>query len=419
MKKRITLLFIVAGLLGFFMLFSGYSEGATGELEIFSWWAGDEGPALEALIKIYVAQNPGVNVNNATVTGGSGVNAKAVLKTRMLGGQPPDTFQIHAGQELIGTYVVGDRMQDLTPLFKAQGWMNAFPKDLIKLVGTDKGIWSVPVNIHRANVLWYVPANLKKWGVTVPKTWDEFFAAADKLKAQGITPLALGENWTVAHLWEDVALAVLGPDKYDQLWSGKLAFNSADGQNVWKMLVKILSYVNTDYASLSWQQATDMVLNGKAAFNIMGDWAVGYMTTTKKLKAGTDFGWAAAPGNAGIFMFLADSFGLPKGVKNEKAVTEWLKLMGSKEGQDAFNPLKGSISARKDSDLSKYSDYSKSAAKDLQSNRVVGSMQHGVVANEGFLNAFQTLMGTFLTNLDPVKAANTANDLAKKNGIGK
>ncbi|HEQ71729.1 MAG TPA: carbohydrate ABC transporter substrate-binding protein [Spirochaetia bacterium] len=419
MKKRITMFVMVAALVSFTMLFSGFPEGASGELEIFSWWAGDEGPALDALIKVYVAHNPSVKVNNATVTGGAGVNAKAVLKTRMLGGKPPDTFQVHAGQELIGTWVVANRMEDLTFLFKDQGWMDVFPKDLIKLIGTDKGIWSVPVNIHRSNVMWYIPANLKKWGVSVPKTWDEFFAVADKLKAKGVTPLALGENWTTIHLWESVALGVLGPDKWDALWTGKLAFNSADAINVWKVFGRILDYVNTDYASLSWQQASDLVINGKAAFNIMGDWAAGYFMTTKKLRPNVDFGWITPPGNQGVFMFLADSFGLPKGAKNRTAAIEWLKVCGSKEGQDAFNPLKGSVAARKDSDLRKYSVYSQSAAKDLQSNRVVGSLMHGVVANEGFMNDFQKVMEGFLTNKDADRAARSASDLARKNKIGR
>ena len=78
----------------------------------------------------------------------------------------------------------------------------------------------------------------------------------------------------------------------------------------------------------------------------MGDWAAGYLTTTKKLKAGTDFGWSASPSTNGTFIMLADSFGLPKGAKDPAEVNNWLKLLGSKEGQDAFNPLKGSIAAR-------------------------------------------------------------------------
>ncbi|MDY7029508.1 MAG: ABC transporter substrate-binding protein, partial [Spirochaetota bacterium] len=162
----------------------------SGELEIFSWWAGDEGPALEALIDLYTDNNPQVEVINATVTGGSGVNAKAVLKTRMLGGDPPDSFQVHAGQELIGTWVAAERMLDLTPLFEDQGWMDVFPEDLVNLIGTENGIWSVPVNVHRSNVMWYIPENLDEWGLEAPKSWDEFLEIADDIEAQGVVPLS-------------------------------------------------------------------------------------------------------------------------------------------------------------------------------------------------------------------------------------
>ena len=233
-----------------------------GQLEIFSWWAGDEGPALQALIDLYTKQNPGVEVVNATVTGGSGVNAKAVLKTRMLGGEPPDSFQVHAGQELIGTWVKADRMEDLTFLFKEQGWMNVFPEGLIKNIGTDDGIWSVPVNIHRSNVMYYVPANLKKWGVKVPNSWDDFFAIAPELKKQGVVPLALAQNWTVNHLWESVALAAIGADNWDALWAGKLRFDSPEAIKAWELFGKVLEFTNQDASSLSWQQATDMVVDG-------------------------------------------------------------------------------------------------------------------------------------------------------------
>jgi len=388
-----------------------------GDLEIFSWWAGDEGPALAALIDIYKKENPGVNVINATVTGGSGVNAKAVLKTRMLGGEPPDSFQVHSGQELIGTWVKADRMEDLTPLFKEQGWLDVFPKGLIKLIGTDKGIWSVPVNIHRSNVMWYVPANLKKWGINPPKTWDEFFAAAKTLKAKGVVPLSLAQNWTCNHLWESVALASMGPDKWDALWAGKLAFDSPEMVKAWELFGKVLQYTNADASSLSWQQATDMVIDGRAAFNIMGDWAAGYMTTTKKLAPGEGYGWLASPGTAGNFMFLADSFGLPKGAPHRDNAIAWLKVLGSKEGSDTFNPLKGSISARKDSDLSKYNAYLQSSAKAFSKDRVVGSLAHGVAANETFMGGFASVMEMFLKSKNPQAAAKACAQLAKKAGI--
>lgn len=394
-------------------------DDLSGELEIFSWWAGDEGPALEALIAEYNTLHPNVEVNNATVTGGSGVNAKAVLKTRMLGGDAPDAFQVHAGQELIGTWVVADRMEDLTFLYEQEGWMDAFPQGLLDLLSTDEGIWSVPVNIHRSNVMWYIPANLEQWGVQAPATWDDFLAICPTLQDQGITPLAVGENWTQIHLWENVAVSMLGADGWNALWAGEKAFTDDDVVATWDMFGKILDCSNADVdaATLSWQQATDKVVNGEAAFNVMGDWAAGYMVTTLGLEPETGFGWVAAPGTDGIFIMLSDSFGLPVGAPDRDNAIAWLQLLGSKEGQDIFNPLKGSIAARLDSDLSLYNVYSQSAAADWQSATIVGSLAHGAVANEAFSGEFPTVMELFLGSRNATAAGNASEVVCIQSGI--
>ncbi len=397
---------------------AGQADDLSGQLEIFSWWAGDEGPALEALIALYSSLYPNVEVINATVTGGSGVNAKAVLKTRMLGGTPPDSFQVHAGQELIGTWVKAERMEDLTFLYEEEGWMDAFPQDLIGLLGTEDGIWSVPVNIHRSNIMWYNPAKLEEWGVEAPTTWAEFLEIAPTLQEKGVLPLSLAANWTANHLWESVALGALGPEKWNALWAGELAWTSPEVVAAWDLFGQILQYTNEDAAGLSWQQATDMVVDGRAAFNVMGDWAAGYMATTLGLEPGTGFGWVASPDTGGEFMFLADSFGLPLGSPNRDNAIAWLKVLGSKEGSDAFNPLKGSISARLDSDMSLYNAYSQSAAADFGSNVIVGSLAHGVTANEGFMNDFATVMEMFLASRDAQQAAMAAQAIAIQNGIG-
>ncbi|ACO45341.1 extracellular solute-binding protein [Deinococcus deserti] len=396
------------------------SASAAGKVEIFSWWAGDEGPALEALIKLYEQKYPSVKVDNATVSGGAGTNAKAVLKTRMLGGTPPDSFQAHAGQELIGTWVVANRMEDLTPLFKSEGWNKAFPQDLIKLISTKDGIWSVPVNVHRSNVMWYNPAKLKAWGVTAPKTWPEFLSTCAKLKAKGVAaPLVVGENWTQQHLWENVMIGTLGAQNWENLWTGKLKFTDPKVVGAFTTFGKVMDCTNKDASGLSWQQASDRIAAGTSAFNIMGDWAAGYYTTTKKLTPGKDFGWAPSPGTTKVFVMLADSFGLPKGAKNRTEAMNWLKVLGSKQGQDAFNPLKGSIAARIDSDLSKYNTYSKSAAADWKSNKIVGSMAHGAVAPESFMSAFGAIIDQFVAGRDAKGAANAAQQLATRAGIGK
>jgi glucose/mannose transport system substrate-binding protein len=397
----------------------GLSTANAGELEIFSWWAGDEGPALEALIDLYEEQYPDVEVENATVTGGAGVVARAVLKTRMLGGQPPDSFQVHAGEELIGTWVVANRMEDLTWLFEEEGWFDVFPPDLIELISTADGIWSVPVNIHRSNVMWYIPANLEEWGVEAPTTWDAFLEICPTLQEQGVTPLSIGENWTVQHLWESVALASLGPDAYAQLWTRELAFDDPAVVEAFELFGEVMACTNPDAAGLSWQQATDRVVDGEAAFNIMGDWAAGYMVTTLGLEPGVDMGWAPSPGTDGVFMVLSDSFGLPVGATNREEAIDWLRLVGSLEGQDAFNPLKGSIAPRLDSDMSLYNEYLQSAAEDFASDRQVGSIVHGTAAKEAFMSQFATVIEIFLDTGSPQSAANAAEAVAIQTALGR
>lgn len=396
----------------------GTAAFAQGRLEIFSWWAGDEGPALDALIELYEAEYPGVEVVNATVTGGSGVNARAVLKTRMLGGDPPDSFQVHAGQELIGTWVAAKRMEDLSSLFQEQGWYDAFPPGLIDLIQTDDGTWSVPVNVHRSNVMWFIPANLEKWGVSAPTNWDEFAAICPTLQAEGVTPMVMGENWTQQHLWESVALATLGAEDYNRLWTAELPFTDPKAVAIWDTFGKIVDCSNDDAAGLSWQQATDRLVNGDAAFNIMGDWAAGYMTTTLGLTPGTEYSWQASPGTDGTFIMLADSFGLPVGAPDREEAIHWLELVGSKQGQDAFNPLKGSISPRLDSDLSLYDAYGQSAAADYQSDVIVGSLVHGAVAKEAFMSEFATVMEIFLASHNSEQAANAAQAIATQVSLG-
>jgi glucose/mannose transport system substrate-binding protein len=410
MSKRFIVLFVVAALLVATLVPAVRAQEVSGELEIFSWWAGDEGPALEALIALYNEQYPNVKVINATVTGGSGVNARAVLKTRMLGGDAPDSFQVHAGQELTGTWVVSGRMQDLTDLFNEEGWLEAFPPAVIEQISYEGGIYSVPVNIHRSNVMWYVPAKLEEFGVTVPSTLNDFFAACETLQSQGVTPLVVGEAWTVNHLWESIALGVLGAEAWSGIWTGETAPDGPEMVEVWETFGRVLDCTNIaeDASGLSWQQATDKVIAGEAAFNIMGDWAAGYMSTTLGLTPGEGFGYAPAPSTAGNFLWLSDSFGLPVGAPNPEATLAWLKVLGSIDGQNAFNPLKGSIPARVDAvdaapDL--YNAYLQSAAADWGSNTLAPSLVHGTAANERFMGDFNTVMEIFLTSRSAEAAA--------------
>lgn len=374
-------------------------EEMASQVEVFSWWTGGgEAAGLEAMIGVFAEKYPDIEFVNAAVAGGAGTNARAVLATRLQAGDAPDSWQGHAGQELIGTYVAADQLEPVNFLFEENGWLEVMPETLIPLISQDGNIYSVPVNIHRANVLWYNPTVLSENGVDVPTSLDEWFAAMDALQAAGMdAPLAMGEQWTALHLFETVLLASLGPDAYEALWDGSGDWGSAEVTAALNDFAKVLTYVNSDASALTWQDASQLVVNGDAAFNVMGDWAEGYFREIG-FEPNTGYGWAAVPGTGGNFQFLSDSFVLPKGAPHRDAAIAWLTVAGSIEGQDAFNPVKGSIPARSDADRSLYGEYLLSAMDDWASDRVVGSLTHGVVANDAFKSEIDTALGLFLAD---------------------
>lgn len=392
---------------------------AESKLEIFSWWtAGGEAEGLEQFFTVYKGQNAGVQIVNATVAGGAGANAKAVLKNRMLGGDPPDSFQVHGGQELIDTWVVPGKMAPITDVWEEQGWRDVYPEQLVEMVTHDGEIYSVPANVHRGNVLWFNKKVFADNNLEAPQTFDEFFAAAEKLKAAGIAPLALGDKlkWEAAHLFEDVLLGSLGPDGYRGLWTGETAWDGPEVTQALETFDRMLDFVNEDHAAHTWDSATQLVLDGKAAMTVMGDWAHGYFLS-KGSEPDVDYGWAPAPGTDGSFMVVTDTFGLPKGAPHPNAARAWLEVVGSKEGQEAFNPKKGSICARTDCDMSVFDVYLRSSAEDFKSNELTPSEAHGSAAPEGFATEFNDIVASFVTNRDAGATMSALKQACIDNGM--
>ncbi|MEU4328023.1 ABC transporter substrate-binding protein [Nonomuraea dietziae] len=382
---------------------SGTGGGGKQQVEVFSWWTGPgEADGLKAMKEIFEKENPNLTFFDAAVAGGSGDKAKALLQSKLQADTPPDTFQGHAGAELLGYIKAGD-LEDLTFLYDELKLKDAFPAQLVEQISHEGKIYSVPVNIHRSNILWFNPSVLKEAGVAAaPKTIEEFIAALEKVKAKGKIPLSIGSEWTVTHLMESVLLGSLGTDAYNALFKPGADWGSAAVTKALNDFAKIMSYAGDPQDD--WQPAAAQVAEGQAAFNIMGDWAYGYFHNPpegglgKKSKA--DFDWAPSPGTEGTYMWLSDSFTLPKGAKNRDGAVAWLKVAASKEGQDAFNPKKGSIPARKDADAALYTDYLGDALKDWSSNKLAGSVQHGVAVSQPWLASINESVGLFIGTKD-------------------
>src|ERR1700686_4552383 len=235
------------------------SFAADKKLEIFSYWTSSgEAAALDALFQATKRADPGIEFINATVAGGASL-AQPVLQARLAGGNPPDSWQVHPGWELLGQYVQANYCEPITDRYKTEGWDEVVPKDLIDMLTKNGQTYAVLVGIHRGNDLWYNKKVLDKNGIKIgdKMTFDEFFAAAEKLKAAGVTPLAVGDSgiWATAELFENTLLGTLGPQGWIDLFSGKMAWDDPKVKQAAQTYGKMLGYQNADHSALSWDQA--------------------------------------------------------------------------------------------------------------------------------------------------------------------
>jgi glucose/mannose transport system substrate-binding protein len=377
---------------------SGSGGGGPKTVEVFTWWAdGGEKKGLDGLVSTFTSACQGQQFKNGAVAGGAGANAKQVLASRLQQNQPPDTFQAHAGAELVD-YIDAGQIQDLSADYEAWGLKQAFPQGLVDNLTVDGKIYSVPANIHRANVVWSNKKVVSAAGITSdPKTLDEFIADLNKLKAKGISaPLAVGKDWTQLMLFESVLITDLGADKFSGLWKGTTDWKDPLVTKSINDFKTLLTYTNKDRDALDWTDAEKLVMDGKAGYQLMGDWEAADLDA----KGFKGYAWFTFPGNGTTFQWLADSFVLPKGAKNVDGTKCWLKTVGSADGQKAFNTAKGSIPARTDATPSDYPKYQQSAMADWKSATQVPSCAHGSACSQGWQGAANSAIGAFSTNTD-------------------
>lgn len=390
---------VITGLLvGSLSLAGAVQAGSGSKLIIFSWWtAGGETDALQALLDTYRENEPEVEVVNVTIAGGAGTNAKGMLKARMLSGEPVDSFQVHAGSELIDSWVKTGFLQPITDLWVKNRWFDVFPPQLVEMLSYKEEVYAVPVGVHRGNVLWYNRTLLMDYGLSPPRTFDEFFAVAETLRQQGIVPLAVASKnkWPVTHLFESILVGAGGPQFYRDLMAGKIPWNDTKVKETLRILEKMMGYANLNHPVLTWDQACEAVLKGDAAMTIMGDWAKGYFTARGAIP-GHEYDMVPAPNTKGIFIVIIDTFVLTKEAPHRENALAWLETVGGVEGQMRFNQIKGSIPPRLDVPMGAFDELARRARAAFFQDELVFSFAHSSVTSDAFVSAVNDELAAFI-----------------------
>jgi glucose/mannose transport system substrate-binding protein len=384
---------ILFGLLLTVLCLAGRSASAEATAEVLHWWtAGSEAAALKVIAGRFAAAG-GRWLDNP-VAGGGGDAARTVAKTRLLGGRPPTLMQWHLGLSLRQLAEEG-LLGDVQAVAEAEHWDALLPPLIVANAKVGGRYVAIPVGIHGENWLWTNSKVLAAVGVAPPRSWEEFDAAAAKLKAAGYIPLALGgQAWQQVVVFDAVLLGVGGSDFYRKalVELDPQALAGATLTAVFEELGRIKGFIDPGSVNRDWNEATSLVINGKAAMQLMGDWAKGEFAAAG-LQPGTDFGCALSPGAGTAYLVAADSFAVPR-VK-DAAQREGQLLMArtvmDPAVQQAFSLAKGSIPVRKDTAADAFDACSRQAMEIVRgggellpsvgSNMGIGAAQAGAVAD--------------------------------------
>ncbi|MFT6984868.1 MAG: glucose/mannose transport system substrate-binding protein [Psychromonas sp.] len=387
------------------------------QVEVLHWWtSGGEARSVAELKKMLEAK--GHEWKDFAVAGGGGESAMTVLKSRVVSGNPPAAAQIKGPS--IQEWGDEGVLADLDSVANAEGWDKLLPGVVADVMKYQGKYVAVPVNVHRVNWLWANPAVFKKAGATVPTTWDEFFVAADKIKAAGMTAVAHGgQPWQDATMFESVVLGVGGADFYKKAFVelDPKVLNSATMIKALKTFHKIKGYTDAGSPGRDWNLATAMVINGEAGMQFMGDWAKGEFTAAGKVP-GIDYICIAAPDTEGDFTFNIDSFVMfdLDDKELQKGQNDLASIILSPAFQEIFNLNKGSIPVRLNMPMDKFDGCAKLSAIDFvntaETNTLVPSMAHGMSTFPATQGAIYDTITEFY-NSDSMTAETAAKKLVK------
>lgn len=344
------------------------------DLEVTHWWtSGGEAAAVAELAKAFDA------TGNHWVDGaiaGSGGTARPIMISRITGGDPMGATQFNHGRQAEELVQAG-LMRNLDDVAAKNHWKEVIrPASLLDSCTIDGHIYCAPVNIHSWQWLWLSNAAFKKAGVAVPKNWDEFVAAAPALKKAGIIPMALGgQPWQAAGAFDVLMVAIAGKDDYYKVFRDKDA-KVAAGPAIAKVFKAADDARRMSKGSdvQDWNQATNLVITGKAGGQIMGDWAQGEFAVAGQV-AGKDYTCLPGLGVNPVISTSGDAFYFPKlkDPAKSKAQEVLAETLLAPKTQVAFNLKKGSLPVRGDVDLAAANDCMKKGLDILAKGNVIES----------------------------------------------
>lgn len=345
------------------------------DLEVTHWWtSGSEAAAIRVLAEGFAAS--GDTWIDGAIAGAGGV-ARPLITSRIIGGNPMGATQFTHGQA-IRELIVAGYMRDVTDLAQQEGWMETvFPTSLLDSCMYEGRLYCVPSNIHSQQWLWLNNDVFTSAGLAVPQDWSEFVAAAPVLRQRGIVPLAQGQQaWQKQLLFNVLMVSIGGPETFLRLYRDRDAEFAAGPEVAGVFLALADARTMTEGSNVQeWNVAARMVIEGRAAGQIMGDWVQGEFTQAG-LRAGEDFTCLLGLGVHEYIAAAGDAFYFPR-IEDPAVVAaqdNLARVILDPQTQIAFTAAKGALPVRRDVALQDPTPCMQAGLEALQAGQVVDSV---------------------------------------------
>jgi multiple sugar transport system substrate-binding protein len=302
--------------------------------------------AMEALIADFEAANPDIDVQ---LTNFDHEGYKTAIRN-FLTTDAPDLANWYAGNRM-APFVNAGQFMDVTDVWEANGLNDALGSAAASMT-IDGKKWGIPYTYYQWGI-YYNRDAYKAAGVEVPTSWDEFVANCEKFAAAGIDCVTTGSKalWPIAGIFDYLSLRTNGYEWHMDLTSGKVAWTDQKVKDVFAQWAKIQPYTTANHAAIDWQDAAALLVQGKAANYVMGNFAVGVFKEGGMTNDNLGFMVfpEITPGLPRAEEAPTDTIHIPAGAKNVEDAKTFLAFVASADAQTKLNAAIGQLPTNKNS----------------------------------------------------------------------
>jgi ABC-type glycerol-3-phosphate transport system substrate-binding protein len=338
------------------------------QLEVVGAWSGTEQARFQAVLRQF-ATRTGSSVRYTSAHG----QVPAMLDARLVTGDPPDVALLPQ-PGLLRRYAAAGRLVPLNGETTALVQRDYSPvwQSLATAGRRLYGVWFKAAN---KSLLWYDVGAFERAGIAPPDQLSGLFAAANTLKASGVTPFSLGgaDQWTLTDWFENLYLQLAGPQSYDHLAAHQLAWTDSSVQSTLRLMAQLLApsllrggVAGTLHTSFEDSVARAFTTPPSAAMVAEGDFVASVIATRTHARIGTGVDAVPFPAAQRSIRAIVGGGDVAVQLRSSPAAAELMRYLATPAAAAVWASAGGFISPNLGLDLSVYpDDLTRSIARNL------------------------------------------------------